>query len=42
MTEQWEHRDLYREIVTSLMEGVMVIGMNGKIVLLNPAAEQML
>jgi len=24
------------------MEGVMVIGMNGKIVLLNPAAEQML
>ncbi len=42
MTEQWEHRDLYREIVTSLLEGVMVIGMNGKIVMLNPAAEQML
>ena len=42
MPEQWEHKDLYREIVTSLTEGVMVIGMNGKIVMLNPAAEQML
>lgn len=42
MPEQWEHRDLYREIVTNLLEGVMVIGMNGKITMLNPAAEQML
>ena len=42
MPEQWEHKDLYREIVTNLLEGVMVIGMNGKIAMLNPAAEQML
>lgn len=42
MPEQWDHKDLYREIVTNLLEGVMVIGMNGKITMLNPAAEQML
>ena len=42
MPEQWEHKDLYREIVTTAQEGMMVIGMNGKIVMLNPAAEQML
>lgn len=42
MPEQWEHKDLYREIVTNLLEGVMVIGMNGKITMLNPAAEQIL
>ena len=42
MPEQWEHKDLYREIVTNLLEGVMVIGMNGKIAMLNPAAEQIL
>ncbi len=42
MPEQWEHKDLYREIVTTAQEGMMVIGMNGKIVMLNLAAEQML
>ena len=42
MPGQWEHKDLYREIVTTAQEGMMVIGMNGKIVMLNPAAEQML
>lgn len=42
MPEQNNHRDLYREIVTNLLEGVMVISMNGKITMLNPAAEHML
>ena len=42
MPEQNSHRDLYREIVTNLLEGVMVISMNGKITMLNPAAEHML
>ncbi len=42
MPEQNDHKDLYREIVTNLLEGVMVISMNGKITMLNPAAEHML
>lgn len=42
MPKQNNHRDLYREIVTNLLEGVMVISMNGKITMLNPAAEHML
>ncbi len=42
MPEQINHKDLYREIVTNLLEGVMVISMNGKITMLNPAAERML
>lgn len=42
MSEQNNHKNLYREIVTNLLEGVMVISMNGKITLLNPAAEHML
>lgn len=42
MPEQNNHRDLYREIVTNLLEGVMVISMNGKITMLNPAAEHIL
>ncbi len=42
MPEQNNHKDLYREIVTNLLEGVMVISMNGKITMLNPAAEHML
>ncbi len=42
MPEQMNHKDLYREIVTNLLEGVMVISMNGKITMLNPAAEHML
>lgn len=37
-----DHGDLYREIVTNLFEGVMVISMNGKITMLNQSAEQML
>ena len=37
-----EHKNLYKEIVTNLLEGVMVISMNGKITMLNPAAEHML
>lgn len=42
MSEQTEYKDLYREIVTNLLEGVMVISMNGKITMLNPAAKHML
>lgn len=42
MAEQKEYKNLYREIVTNLLEGVMVISMNGKITMLNPAAERML
>ncbi|MCM1106029.1 MAG: response regulator [Blautia sp.] len=42
MSEQIRSNDLYREIVTNSFEGIMVISMNGKITLLNPAAEQML
>ena len=33
---------LYEEIVQNMQEGVMVIGMKGEIVMLNPAAQQML
>lgn len=33
---------LYEEIVQNMQEGVMVIGMNGEIVMLNPAAQHML
>lgn len=40
--EQNNYQDLYREIMTNLLEGVMVIGMNGRITMLNPAAEHML
>ncbi|MCM1251573.1 MAG: response regulator [Clostridium sp.] len=42
MAEQNNHQNLYREIVTNLLEGVMVISMNGKITMLNLAAEQIL
>lgn len=42
MAEQKKYKNLYREIVTNLLEGVMVISMNGKITMLNPAAERML
>ncbi len=42
MLEQRDHKGLYREIVTNMLEGVMVISMNGKITMLNPAAERML
>lgn len=42
MLEQKDHKGLYREIVTNMLEGVMVISMNGKITMLNPAAERML
>lgn len=33
---------LYEEIVQNMQEGVMVIGMNGEIVMLNPAAQRIL
>lgn len=42
MPEQKEDRNLYKEIVTNLLEGVMVISMKGKIAMLNPAAERIL
>ncbi|MCM1184985.1 MAG: response regulator [Lachnoclostridium sp.] len=42
MSNQNDHGDLYREIVTNMLEGVMVISMNGKITMLNQAAERML
>lgn len=42
MPEQKNYHNLYREIVTNLLEGVMVISMNGKITMLNPAAKHML
>lgn len=42
MLEQRDHKGLYREIVTNMLEGVMVISMKGKITMLNPAAERML
>ncbi|MCH5252911.1 MAG: response regulator [Lachnospiraceae bacterium] len=42
MLEQGDNKDLYREIVTDMLEGVMVISMNGKITMLNPAAEGIL
>ncbi len=30
MSQQQDHKNLYREIVTNLLEGVMVISMKGK------------
>ena len=42
MPEISNSESLYREIVTSMQEGVMVISMNGRITLLNPAAEKIL
>lgn len=42
MPEQNDYKNLYKEIVTNLLEGVMVISMKGKITMLNPAAERML
>ena len=30
MSQQQDHKNLYREIVTKLLEGVMVISMKGK------------
>ncbi len=42
MPEISNGENLYREIVTSMREGVMVIGLNGRITLLNPAAERIL
>lgn len=42
MLQQRDFNDLYKEIVTNLLEGVMVISMNGKITMLNPAAERIL
>lgn len=42
MLEQKDYKNLYKEIVTNLLEGVMVISLNGKITMLNPAAEHML
>lgn len=35
-------QNLYKEIVNNALEGIMVISMNGRITLLNSAAEQML
>ena len=42
MPEEKDYKNLYKEIVTNLLEGVMVISMKGKITMLNPAAEHML
>lgn len=42
MLEQNDYKNLYKEIVTNLLEGVMVISMKGKITMLNPAAEHIL
>lgn len=42
MLEQNDYKNLYKEIVTNLLEGVMVISMKGKITMLNPAAERIL
>ena len=42
MPEQKDYKNLYKEIVTNLLEGVMVISMKGKITMLNPAAEHIL
>lgn len=40
--KQNDDRNLYREIVNNSLEGTMVISKNGKITMLNPAAERML
>lgn len=42
MPEEKDYKNLYKEIVTNLLEGVMVISMKGKITMLNPAAERIL
>lgn len=42
MLERNDYKNLYKEIVTNLLEGVMVISMKGKITMLNPAAEHIL
>lgn len=45
MINQSDSQDLYKEIVNNALEGVMgimVLSMNGKITMLNPAAERML
>ena len=42
MPEQSGNENLYKEVVTNMQEGVMVISMKGKITMLNPAAESML
>ncbi|MCM1267730.1 MAG: response regulator [Bacteroidales bacterium] len=42
MTTPNDMPDLYKEIVNNALEGIMVLGMNGKIALLNPSAKQML
>ena len=36
------NENLYKEIVNDMLEGVMVISMNGRITMLNPAAEKIL
>ncbi len=36
------NESLYKEIVNDMLEGVMVISMNGRITMLNPAAEKIL
>lgn len=40
--KQNDDKNLYREIVNNSLEGTMVISKNGKITMLNPAAERML
>lgn len=42
MINQSDMQDLYKEIVNNALEGIMVLSMNGRITMLNPAAEQML
>lgn len=42
MTKPNDMQDLYKEIVNNALEGIMVLSMNGRITMLNPAAEQML
>ncbi len=42
MIKQNDLQELYKEIVNNALEGIMVLSMNGKITMLNPAAKQML
>ena len=42
MPEWNDNENLYKEVVTNMLEGVMVISLNGRITMLNPAAERML
>lgn len=45
MTQSNDMQDIYKEIVNNALEGIMgimVLSMNGKITMLNPAAERML